>query len=70
MDADTLTALFLFWLICRAGEKEYYLASAFEEVYAPPSASLSLRGISVSGTFLRTALEKVRAGRGLYRCAC
>lgn len=44
---------------CRAGEKEYYLASAFSEIYAPPSASLSLRGMSVAGTFLRGALEKV-----------
>lgn len=43
----------------RAGEKEYYLASAFSEIYAPPSASLSLRGMSVAGTFLRGALEKV-----------
>ena len=29
--------------------EEYYLASAFEEIYAPPMASLSLRGFSVSG---------------------
>lgn len=43
----------------RAGEKEYYLASAFEEIYAPPCASLSLRGLSVAGTFLRGVLEKV-----------
>lgn len=46
---------------CSAGEKEYYLASVFSEIYAPPSASLSLRGMSVAGTFLRGALEKVRA---------
>jgi protease IV len=38
---------------------QYFLASAFEEIYAPPSASVSLRGFSVSGTFLRGALEKV-----------
>jgi len=43
----------------RAGEKEYYLASAFAKIYAPPSASLSLRGFSVSGSFLRGALDKV-----------
>ena len=43
----------------RAGEKEYFLASAFDEIYAPPSASLSLRGLSVSGTFLRGVLEKI-----------
>ena len=34
---------------CQAGEKEYYLASACEEIYTPPSASLSLRGFAVSG---------------------
>lgn len=43
----------------RAGEKEYYLASAFDEIYAPPSASLSLRGLAVTGTFLRGVLDKV-----------
>lgn len=43
----------------RAGEKEMYLASAFEEIYAPPSASISIRGISVKGTFLRGVLDKV-----------
>ena len=43
----------------RAGEKEMYLASAFEEIYAPPSASISLRGISVKGTFLRGTLDKI-----------
>lgn len=37
-----------------AGEKEYYLASAFEEIYAPPTASLSLRGFSVSGKYVRS----------------
>lgn len=43
----------------RAGEKEMYLASVFEEIYAPPSASISLRGISVKGTFLRGTLDKI-----------
>jgi protease-4 len=43
----------------RAGEKEYFLASAFGEIYAPPTASLSLRGLAVTGTFLRGALDKV-----------
>lgn len=43
----------------RAGEKEYYLASAFEEIYAPPTASLGLRGFSVGGSFLRGVLDKV-----------
>ncbi|GAB4824168.1 hypothetical protein N2152v2_011214 [Parachlorella kessleri] len=43
----------------RAGEKEYYLASAFKEVYMPPSGSLSLRGFTVGGTFLRGVFDKV-----------
>ena len=42
-----------------AGEKEYYLAAACGKVYAPESAYLSLRGFSVSGSFLRGTLEKV-----------
>ena len=54
---------------CRAGEKEYYLASAFEEIYAPPSANLSLRGMSVGGSFLRGALEKVGACQWLVLAA-
>jgi protease-4 len=32
------------------GEKEYYLATAFEEVYIPPSANIRLAGFSVAGT--------------------
>ncbi len=43
----------------QASEKEYYLASAFEEIYCPSSASISLRGFAVTGTFLRGVLEKV-----------
>ncbi|KAG1677042.1 hypothetical protein FOA52_001212 [Chlamydomonas sp. UWO 241] len=42
-----------------ASEKEYYLASACADVYTPPSASLSLRGFAVGGTFLRGVLDKV-----------
>lgn len=41
------------------GEKEYYLATACQEIYMPPSASLRLTGFSVAGTFLRGVLEKV-----------
>lgn len=33
----------------QGGEKEYYLATACEEIYTPPSASLSLRGFAVTG---------------------
>lgn len=43
----------------QGGEKEYYLASAIQEVFIPPSASLSLRGFSVSGGFLRGVLDKI-----------
>lgn len=43
----------------RAGEKEYYLASAFKELYIPPSGYLALRGFTVGGTFLRGVLDKV-----------
>jgi hypothetical protein len=32
-----------------ATEKEYYLASAFQEIYVPPSASIRLAGFSVAG---------------------
>ncbi len=35
--------------ITQGGEKEYYTASACEEIYVPPSGSLSLRGLAVAG---------------------
>lgn len=38
--------------IAQGGEKEYYAASACEEVYVPPSGSLSLRGLGVAGVLL------------------
>lgn len=41
------------------GEKEYFAASACEEMYTPPGAYISLRGLSVGGTFLRGVFEKV-----------
>lgn len=41
------------------GEKEYYLASCCEEIYVPPSAYVGLRGLSVTGTFLRGVLDKI-----------
>eukprot|EP00271_Cylindrocystis_brebissonii_P014057 TRINITY_DN3502_c0_g1_i1.p1 TRINITY_DN3502_c0_g1~~TRINITY_DN3502_c0_g1_i1.p1 ORF type:complete len:807 (-),score=143.61 TRINITY_DN3502_c0_g1_i1:294-2714(-) len=40
------------------GEKEYYLASACEEIFATPEAYVSLRGLSVQGQFLGGVLEK------------
>ncbi|KAH7851963.1 hypothetical protein Vadar_018912 [Vaccinium darrowii] len=41
------------------GEKEYYLACACEELYAPPSAYFSLYGLVVQAAFLGGVLEKV-----------
>lgn len=38
-----------------AAEKEYYLASAFGEVYIPPTASIRLTGFSVAGAAQRRA---------------
>jgi len=35
-----------------ATEKEFYLASAFQEVYIPPSASIRLTGFAVAGVWL------------------
>ena len=34
------------------GEKEYYLGSACDELYAPPSAYFSLYGLTVQSSFL------------------
>lgn len=39
---------------CR--EKEYYLACACEELYAPPSAYFSLYGLTVQASFVRGKL--------------
>ena len=37
----------------------YYVASACAEIVAPPSADIGLRGLGVSITFLRDALDKI-----------
>eukprot|EP00882_Tetradesmus_deserticola_P001055 GHRQ01001141.1.p1 GENE.GHRQ01001141.1~~GHRQ01001141.1.p1 ORF type:complete len:653 (+),score=373.33 GHRQ01001141.1:173-1960(+) len=42
-----------------AGEKEYYLASAFQEIVVAPTGNVRLAGFSVAGTFLRGVLDKV-----------
>ncbi|XP_027331185.1 serine protease SPPA, chloroplastic-like [Abrus precatorius] len=42
---------------CR--EKEYYIACACDEIYAPPSAYFSLFGLTVQAPFLRGVLEKL-----------
>ncbi|CAI9786766.1 unnamed protein product [Fraxinus pennsylvanica] len=41
------------------GEKEYYIGSACEELYVPPSAYFQLYGLTVSASFLGGVLEKV-----------
>ncbi|GAV77766.1 Peptidase_S49 domain-containing protein [Cephalotus follicularis] len=41
------------------GEKEYYLACACDELYAPPSAYFSLNGLTVQSSFLGGVFEKV-----------
>ncbi|XP_054805244.1 serine protease SPPA, chloroplastic-like isoform X6 [Prosopis cineraria] len=40
-------------------EKEYYLACACEEIYAPPSAYFSLFGFTVQASFLRGVLDNI-----------
>ena len=51
----------------RGGEKEYYVACAADKVYMPDSAALSLRGIAVSGTFLRGVADKVGVSPDIVR---
>jgi protease-4 len=42
-----------------ASEREYYLALGADEIYMPPEAMLSLRGLKVSASFLRGILDKI-----------
>ena len=49
------------------GEKEYYLASAAEEICVPPQAYVGLTGLSVEGSFLRGVLDKLGRGAGCSR---
>ncbi|MED6155868.1 hypothetical protein PIB30_009341 [Stylosanthes scabra] len=42
---------------CR--EKEYYIASACEEIYAPPSAYVSLFGLAIQAPFFRGILDNL-----------
>ena len=41
------------------GEQEYAVASACSKILIPPSASVALRGLSVSAAFLRSALDNL-----------
>ncbi|CAA0832408.1 Serine protease SPPA- chloroplastic [Striga hermonthica] len=40
-------------------EKEYYIASALNEIYAPPDAYFQLYGLTVQASFLGGVLEKI-----------
>lgn len=48
-----LTGKFVVAYAPACSEKEYYLASACQEIYAPPSAYFSLFGLSVQASFVR-----------------
>ncbi|KAK6276068.1 hypothetical protein POUND7_005777 [Theobroma cacao] len=50
---------FIIAYIPACGEKEYYLACACEEIYAPPSAYFSLYGLTVQASFLGGVFEKI-----------
>eukprot|EP00252_Welwitschia_mirabilis_P014721 TRINITY_DN3254_c0_g1_i1.p1 TRINITY_DN3254_c0_g1~~TRINITY_DN3254_c0_g1_i1.p1 ORF type:complete len:707 (-),score=128.67 TRINITY_DN3254_c0_g1_i1:275-2395(-) len=50
---------FIVGYISFCGEREYYLASACEELYAPPSAYIRLYGLKVQAQFLGGVFEKV-----------
>ncbi|XP_022885616.1 serine protease SPPA, chloroplastic-like [Olea europaea var. sylvestris] len=50
---------FIVGYVPACGEKEYYIGSACEELYAPPSAYFQLYGLTVSASFLGGVLEKV-----------
>ncbi|XVF54515.1 hypothetical protein PTKIN_Ptkin05aG0186600 [Pterospermum kingtungense] len=50
---------FIIAYVPACGEKEFYLACACEEIYAPPSAYFSLYGLTVQASFLGGVLEKI-----------
>ncbi|XVE54626.1 hypothetical protein DITRI_Ditri03aG0097200 [Diplodiscus trichospermus] len=50
---------FIIAYIPACGEKEFYLACACEETYAPPSAYFSLYGLTVQASFLGGVFEKI-----------
>ncbi|KAK1292292.1 hypothetical protein QJS10_CPB17g00481 [Acorus calamus] len=50
---------FIVGYVSICGEKEYYLACACGELFAPPSAYVSLFGLAVQATFLGGVFEKV-----------
>lgn len=48
------------------GEKEYYIGSVCEELYAPPSAYFQLYGLTVQAAFLGGQLFLVAMGNTYY----
>jgi protease-4 len=44
-----------------AGDREYYLASAADKIFLPPSANLDLSGVATYTLFLRGTLDKIGA---------
>ncbi|EYU38164.1 hypothetical protein ABFS82_04G140000 [Erythranthe guttata] len=50
---------FIVGYVPACGEKEYYIGSACQELYAPPSAYFQLYGLTVSASFLGGVLEKI-----------
>lgn len=46
------TGKFIVGYVPVCGEKEYYVGSACEELYAPPSAYFQLYGLTVQASFL------------------
>ncbi|XP_022737702.1 serine protease SPPA, chloroplastic-like isoform X2 [Durio zibethinus] len=50
---------FIIAYIPACGEKEFYLACACEEIYAPSSAYFSLYGLTVQASFLGGVFEKI-----------
>ncbi|HEY0690970.1 MAG TPA: S49 family peptidase, partial [Kribbella sp.] len=41
-----------------SGTKQYYLATAFDELWVQPSGDVGVTGVSVQATFVREALDK------------
>ena len=48
------------------GNKEYYLASFFDEIYMQPQTSLGLNGISIEVPFAKNLLEKIGVDTEFY----
>jgi len=55
-DTMMLVGKFIVAYVPSCREKEYYIASACDEIYAPPSAYFSLFGLTVQASFLRGKL--------------